>query len=87
MRTSTRSEYVYSVKIAGNPYAVRELQSIWKILQSEPYSIGAALDRDHPYFDFRVYESPRMPMRARLRLFYTIDTGQRVVQLEALDLL
>jgi hypothetical protein len=34
-----------------------------------------------------IYESPRMPGRARLRVYYTTQAQAHVVRLEALDIL
>jgi hypothetical protein len=73
------------MRIESNPVAVKELRSVWERLQVHPRSVGIELSL--PNGNFWVYESPRMPGRARLRVLYSINETKRVVSIEALDLL
>lgn len=87
MRTSVLSERVYSAKVERNPFAVAELRSIWQRLEADPYTVGHKLDLPPSHVEHWVYESPRMPFRARLRVYFTTDAARRIVNLQALDII
>lgn len=87
MRTSVLSERVYSAKIERNPYAVTELRSIYRQLEADPRKVGVQMIRPDQAIEHWIYESPRMPLRARLRVYYTVHPAERAVAIQALDLL
>lgn len=87
MRPGELFERAYLAKVERNPLAVRELQLLWAQLELDPLKIGRQLDRPDDPRQHWLYESPRMPGRARLRVYYVTDAEARVVLLQALDLI
>ena len=84
---SELSEQAYAKGICNNPLARDELSLIYAALERDPYSIGSPVGIAHDFLDYRVHETPRLTKRPRLRVFYTVDGWERVVSIEALQLL
>lgn len=86
MRVSELSEQAYSASICNNSLAREELALVYRRLQRDPYSVGTPAGLAHDYLDFRIYETPRLTKRPRLRMLFTVDGWERIVVIEALRL-
>lgn len=81
MRTSERSELEFAKLEHTNPVAAAEFADLYLRFQTDPRSIGRRFRFDDPAVEHWVYESPRVPRRPAIRIYYTI-VG-RVVSIEA----
>ena len=69
---SERSEHAYWASISTNPVADEEFTAIFKRLQFEPREIGRRFRYEDPAIEHWVYESPSLPRRVKIRVYYTI---------------
>lgn len=69
---SERSDHAYWASISTNPVADEEFTAIYKRLQFEPREIGRRFRVEDPNLEHWVYESPSLPRRAKIRIYYTV---------------
>jgi hypothetical protein len=87
VRTSDFSERAFASTIEGNDKAESELRRAYRLLQYTPRALGVRFREDEPGPEHWVFESPKIPRRPRLRIYYLIHPTERVVSIERIQLL
>lgn len=85
--TSELSERAFVSTIEGNSKAEDELRRVYTLLQYEPRSLGKRFRDGEDDPEHWAYESPKIPRRPRLRIYYLIHPTERLVSIERIQLL
>lgn len=84
VRESELSEHVYFRDICTSPFLDDEFRQFYQDLHLKPRQIGVRFRLGDPAKEHWLYESPRIPRRPRMRVYYTIE--QDIVSIERIGL-